>query len=29
MSEPFDISNLEFEEARDLIKNKMLLNAIL
>ena len=29
MSEPFDISNLEFEEARDFIKNKMMLNAII
>lgn len=29
MSEPFDISNLEFEESRDFIKNKMMLNAII
>ena len=29
MSEPFDINALEFEEARDFIKNKMLLNAII
>ena len=29
MSEPLDISNLEFEEARDFIKNKMMLNAII
>jgi lysophospholipid acyltransferase (LPLAT)-like uncharacterized protein len=29
MSEPFDISSLEFEEARDFIKNKMMQNAIL
>ena len=29
MSEPFDVNNLEFEVARDLIKNKMLLNAII
>ena len=29
MSEPYDIVNLEFEEARDFIKNKMLLNVIL
>ena len=29
MSEPFDISELEFEEARSFIKNKMMLNAIL
>ena len=29
MSEPFDISNLEFEEARNFIKNKMMLNAII
>jgi hypothetical protein len=29
MSEPFDVNNLEFEEARDIIKNKMLLNAII
>lgn len=29
MSEPYDISNLEFEEARDFIKNKMLLNSVL
>jgi lysophospholipid acyltransferase (LPLAT)-like uncharacterized protein len=29
MSEPFDISNLGFEEARDFIKNKMLINAII
>ena len=29
MSEPFDISKLEFEEARSFIKNKMMLNAIL
>lgn len=29
MSEPFDINTLEFEEARDFIKNKMLLNAII
>ena len=28
MSEPFDISHLEFEEARSFIKNKMMLNAI-
>ena len=29
MSEPYDISNLEFEEARNFIKNKMLLNSVL
>jgi lysophospholipid acyltransferase (LPLAT)-like uncharacterized protein len=29
MSEPFDINNLEFEEARSFIKDKMMLNAIL
>ena len=29
MSEPYDIVNLEYEEARDFIKNKMLLNVIL
>ena len=29
MSEPFDISELEFEEARSFIKNKMMLNATL
>jgi len=29
MSEPYDISNLKFEEARDFIKNKMLLNTVL
>lgn len=29
MSEPFDINNLEFEEARDVIKSKMLINAII
>ena len=29
MSEPFDISEIEFEEARDFIKNKMLINAII
>ena len=29
MSEPFDISNLEFEEARNCIKDKMMLNATL
>ena len=29
MSEPFDVSNLEFEEARDFIKDKMMLNAII
>ena len=29
MSEPLDVNNLEFEEARDIIKNKMLLNAII
>ena len=28
MSEPFDISNLEFEEAKNFIKDKMMLNAI-
>ena len=28
MSEPFDVSDLEFEEARSFIKNKMMLNAI-
>lgn len=28
MSEPFDVSDLEFEEARNFIKNKMMLNAI-
>ena len=27
MSEPFDIANLEFEEARNCIKDKMMLNA--
>ena len=29
MSEPFDIANLEFEEARNCIKDKMMLNATL
>ena len=29
MSEPFNINNLEFEEARSFIKDKMMLNAIL
>jgi lysophospholipid acyltransferase (LPLAT)-like uncharacterized protein len=29
MSEPFDISEMGFEEARDFIKNKMLINAII
>lgn len=29
MSEPFNINNLEFEEARNFIKDKMMLNAIL
>ena len=29
MSEPFDINNLEFEEARNIIKSKMLINAII
>lgn len=29
MSEPFNINDLEFEEARNFIKNKMMLNAIL
>lgn len=29
MSEPYDINTLGFEEARDFIKNKMLLNAII
>jgi lysophospholipid acyltransferase (LPLAT)-like uncharacterized protein len=29
MSEPFDVSNLEFEEARNFIKDKMMLNAII
>ena len=29
MSEPFDVSDLEFEEARSFIKDKMMLNAIL
>ena len=29
MSEPFDINDLEFEEAREFIKNKMMLHAIL
>jgi lysophospholipid acyltransferase (LPLAT)-like uncharacterized protein len=29
MSEPFNINDLEFEEARSFIKNKMMLNAIL
>ena len=28
MSEPFDVSDLEFEEARSFIKNKMMINAI-
>ena len=28
MSEPFDVSDLEFEEARNCIKNKMMINAI-
>jgi lysophospholipid acyltransferase (LPLAT)-like uncharacterized protein len=28
MSEPFDISNLEFEEAKNFIKEKMMLNAV-
>ncbi len=28
MSEPFDVNNLEFEEAKHLIKDKMLLNAL-
>ena len=28
MSEPFDVSDLEFEEARNIIKNKMMINAI-
>lgn len=29
MSEPFDIKELSFEEARDFIKNKMMQNAII
>lgn len=29
MSEPFDINDLEFEKAREFIKNKMMLHAIL
>jgi hypothetical protein len=29
MSEPFNINDLEFEEARSFIKDKMMLNAIL
>ena len=29
MSEPFDVSDLEFEEARSFIKNKMMINATL
>jgi lysophospholipid acyltransferase (LPLAT)-like uncharacterized protein len=29
LSEPFDISNLEFEEARSFIKDKMMQNAII
>ncbi len=28
MSEPFDISKMEFEEARDFIKNKMMIHAM-
>ncbi|QKF65957.1 lysophospholipid acyltransferase family protein (DUF374 domain) [Arcobacter venerupis] len=28
MSEPLDVTNLEFEEARDFVRNKMLLNIV-